>query len=56
MDEGTVYRIRYTETAAADLEKKALYLRINLRSPQTARNWYTALRAEISRHLSEPTD
>ena len=52
MGERTVYRIVYTETAAADIEDKVLYIRKKLRSPRTAANWYAAVREEIRKNLS----
>lgn len=47
------YRIIYTESAIRDMEEKASYISLNLRDPGLAEIWYSRLKTEILKDLTQ---
>lgn len=48
-----MFEVEFTETAAADMERKADYITDDLGEPETAKAWYEQLYEDVKKYLSE---
>lgn len=48
-----MYQVIYAESAVRDMKEKAIYISFNLHDPRLAETWYSRLRAEVLKALTQ---